>query len=126
MTRDGELVSLGFGVHLIPCDTGTCLPTEIADACHDRVRDDDETDVDCGGSCRACGFDAACAVANDCQSRVCDTGTCAPPTCSDGIQDGFETGIDCGGLRCGYCAGDGCSKNDSCHSKVCNSDGKCE
>jgi hypothetical protein len=118
-------LSIGFGVHLIPCETGTCLPTTIEDSCHDRVLDGDETDVDCGGSCRACGFDAVCVVASDCQTGVCDAGTCAAPTCSDGIQDGFEQGVDCGDGQCGNCTGDICGEDAGCHSHVC-SGGKCQ
>jgi hypothetical protein len=126
LTSDGEsFLSIGFGVHLIPCDTGTCLPTTIEDSCHDRVLDGDETDVDCGGSCRACGFDAACVVASDCQTGVCDAGTCAAPTCSDGVQDGFEQGVDCGDGQCGACAGEICGEDASCHSNVCLG-GKCQ
>ncbi|MEO8846806.1 MAG: hypothetical protein ABI591_16865 [Kofleriaceae bacterium] len=124
-TGDSAFLSIGFGVHLIPCDTGTCLPTTIADSCHDRVRDNDETDVDCGGSCQACGFDAACLVASDCQTGTCDAGTCAAPTCSDGVQDGFEQGVDCGNTLCGECAGQTCSDNASCHSGVCGGTGTC-
>ncbi|MEO6777040.1 MAG: hypothetical protein ABI467_29175 [Kofleriaceae bacterium] len=123
---EGAFVSFGFGVHLIPCDTGTCAPTTIADTCHDRVLDGDETDIDCGGSCHACGFDAACVIASDCQTNACAAGTCAAPTCSDGRQDGFEQGLDCGTTACGACAGDFCADNASCHSGVCNGTGTCE
>jgi hypothetical protein len=127
LKRDGAtFLSIGFGVHLIPCDTGTCLPTTIADGCHDRVLDGDETDVDCGGSCRACGFDATCVVASDCQTGACDAGTCAAPTCSDGIQDGFEQGVDCGDNQCGFCAGQDCGMDAACHSNKCSGTGKCE
>jgi hypothetical protein len=127
LKRDGaSFLSIGFGVHLIPCETGTCLPTAIADSCHDRVLDGDETDIDCGGSCRACGFDATCALASDCQTGVCDAGTCAAPTCSDQIQDGFEQGVDCGNSQCGACAGANCTENAACHSNKCGGTGHCE
>jgi hypothetical protein len=124
---DDDFVSIGFGVHLIPCDTGSCLPTTIEDSCHDRVLDGDETDVDCGGSCRACGFDATCVVASDCQTGACDAGTCAAPTCNDQVQDGFEQGVDCGTDQCGACAGTSCGVDAGCHSNKCNSlTWKCE
>ena len=71
----------------------------VIDHCDDRVQDDDETDIDCGGSCHACGFDTKCEVATDCQTVACDAGKCREPSCSDGIQDGFETGVDCGTFR---------------------------
>jgi hypothetical protein len=49
---------------------GTCSPCET---CSDGIKNQDETAVDCGGVCAACS------------------------TCSDGIQNGNETGVDCGG-----------------------------
>ncbi|HET9990132.1 MAG TPA: hypothetical protein VFQ65_16490 [Kofleriaceae bacterium] len=136
--RDGEsFLSLGIGIHLVPCDQGTCAPTAIADPCHDRVQDGDETDVDCGGSCHACSGGAGCALAADCQSATCSAGTCAAASCSDDVQDGFETSVDCGDRACGLCAGMGCNSCGDldpfctggpipCHSGVCNAAGVCE
>jgi hypothetical protein len=98
-------LSFGFQFHLVPCDAGTCAPVTVIDHCDDRIQDLDETDIDCGGSCHACGFDSQCLVAADCQSGACDTGMCREPSCSDGIQDGFETGVDCGTYGCSACAG---------------------
>jgi hypothetical protein len=90
------MLSIGFRVHLSPCE-GACELPPVRDRCHDRVRDQDETGVDCGGStCRACAIES--------------------PTCSDGIQDGFETEIDCG-ANCNGCAlGDACYEDDDCPS----------
>lgn len=48
-------------------------------SCTDGIKNQDETDVDCGGVCPAC------------------------PTCTDGVQNGDETGVDCGGARCSTC-----------------------
>ncbi len=48
---EGELLSLGFQVHLAPCVEGRCIDAAAGDRCHDRVRDGDETGVDCGGIC---------------------------------------------------------------------------
>jgi hypothetical protein len=119
-------VSIGFGFHISPCPTGACEPATIADACHDRIEDGDETDIDCGGSsCRACAFPASCVVASDCNSGTCDSGTCRAPTCSDEAIDGFETGVDCGTQDCGHCAGQDCTENAECHSNQCTL-GKCE
>lgn len=98
VTLDQEpRVSIGFQFHLVPCASGTCAPTALADSCHDRVRDGNETDVDCGGStCQACGFTASCTLGTDCQSGACDGGVCRDPSCTDGIQNGFETTTDHG------------------------------
>jgi hypothetical protein len=88
-----EMVSLGFRVHLRPC-AGDCSSVPV-DRCHDRVIDQDETGVDCGGTtCRACPV--------------------ASPSCFDGIQDGFESEVDCG-ANCNGCAlGDACYDDDDC------------
>lgn len=50
-------------------------------SCFNGIKDGDETDVDCGGSCVPCA------------------------TCDDGIKNGEETGIDCGGPDCEPCTG---------------------
>jgi hypothetical protein len=92
-----DSLSFGFAVHLIPCDSGDCAVSSSFDACHDRIVDGDETDLDCGGSCAPCVGGASCAVASDCATNACDGGTCRAPSCSDGIRDGFEQGVDCDG-----------------------------
>ena len=50
---------------------GTCL---------DKIKNNGETGVDCGGPCPSCG------------------------TCSDGMKNQNETGVDCGGTSCPSCA----------------------
>jgi hypothetical protein len=92
------LLSIGFHVHLSPCDAGSCASAP-QDTCHDRVRDGDETDVDCGGSCGLCAADQACTIDADCDSNAC-SGTCSAPTCTDGVRDGLESSVDCG-ANCG-------------------------
>jgi hypothetical protein len=83
------------------------------------VLDGDETDVDCGGACIACGSGARCRADGDCQTRHCDGGVCAAPTCSDGVRDGAETGVDCG-AGCGPCpTGDQCRRDADCTSGYC-------
>jgi hypothetical protein len=49
---------------------GSCVPCP---SCTDGLRNQDEEDVDCGGSCQVC------------------------PTCTDGIKNQDELGVDCGG-----------------------------
>ncbi len=46
--------------------------------CHNGIKDDNETGIDCGGSCTPC-------------DKI-------PETCNDGILNQNETGIDCGGV----------------------------
>ena len=76
-------------------DSWQCI---VAPTCDDGIRNQDETDVDCGGGCPvACDDLQGCLVHSDCISGVCEVDTCAAPTCDDGVMNGDETGIDCGG-----------------------------
>lgn len=94
----------------IPFDAGTCF---------DGVKDGDETDIDCGGSCVACPVGEGCAKGTDCASGVCTAGKCAAPTCSDHVTNGSETATDCGGT-CMPCAnGSACLLGQDCTSKTC-------
>ena len=121
-----DSMSIGFSVHLTPCASGQCSTATPGDTCTDRVRDDNETDVDCGGgTCMSCGTAAACAVPADCQSNACDTGHCRAPTCSDGVRDGFESDVDCG-AACPQCAvGQMCAIPADCASGKCSAAGTC-
>lgn len=47
-----------------------------APSCSDLAMNGDETDVDCGGSCPACGDGLGCTDAMDCASAQCDGETC--------------------------------------------------
>jgi hypothetical protein len=97
------------------CDS--TLPT-----CDDGKRNQDETDVDCGGStCPVCPADSACLVGGDCASGVCLAGFCRAPTCSDSVANGSETDVDCGGPTCPQCpTGGGCTTGTDCQSLVCS------
>jgi hypothetical protein len=124
-----DSLSIGFEVHLTPCESGRCSTQLPVDPCHDRIRDGDETDVDCGGSCHACSEAAVCVAASDCQTGGCDAGRCRAATCNDGLHDGFESDIDCGGacvlIAHKVCAaGKHCHSNDDCASQVCDSAGE--
>ncbi|MFC1690716.1 LamG-like jellyroll fold domain-containing protein [Nanoarchaeota archaeon] len=81
-----------------------------ADTCSDRIRNQGETGVDCGGPCLACPscfdglmncHDGTCERGVDCEGP-CATNCAAAPRCDDGIQNGYETGVDCGG-HCSAC-----------------------
>ncbi len=54
------------------CDTtlGKCI------SCSDGVKNGDETDVDCGGSCSACEVGKACKVYSDCANGICNNTVC--------------------------------------------------
>ncbi|NVB83936.1 MAG: hypothetical protein HOV81_36510 [Kofleriaceae bacterium] len=108
-------MSVAFGVHLSPTPPAAGAPT-----CRDRVKNGDETDVDCGGSCQTCWASKTCSVPADCQSQVCAGDRCLVPTCSDGVRDGYESDVDCGG-KCGPCAaGKACAADRDCASNRCD------
>ncbi len=67
-----------------PCDAGQCgagLSCSEANqceplACADGARNGDETDLDCGGSCKPCVEGSRCLSAADCESLACDREAC--------------------------------------------------
>jgi hypothetical protein len=85
-------------------------PTTVPYRCADGVKNYDETDIDCGGSCARCAQNKKCKTSSDCLSNYCSSGVCRSPSCSDDIKNGDESGIDCGG-SCYPCA---CFKNSDC------------
>lgn len=54
------------------CDSGACRPAH----CGNLVKDADETDLDCGGSCHACSSGQSCSAATDCSSGFCGDSVC--------------------------------------------------
>src|SRR5436190_23507773 len=52
--------------------------------CRNRVKDGDETGVDCGGSCPSCAVGTACQSDQDWQSKSCGGGMCDQLHCTDG------------------------------------------
>jgi hypothetical protein len=90
-------------------------------SCVDQVKNGDETDVDCGGSCPSrCNDYQGCSVAADCQSGKCDKQSCVAPSCSDNIKNGTETDIDCGGNCPAKCQNQqGCNIASDCISSIC-------
>ncbi len=135
-SKDGTETDVDCGgLECLPCKNGLkckkgsdCFsrvcPTGGPDAnicqvptCLDNVQNQDETDVDCGGSnCPPCPPTDTCSAPGDCSSGVCAPtspptpgawDTCQAPTCFDGVQNGSETGVDCGGPLDGGGDGDG-------------------
>ena len=106
------------------CDTVNC--TSVGDVeyhpCSNGEKDNDETDVDCGGSCDACKAGSACLVSDDCVSLHCDSGICAESSCTDSIVNQGESDVDCGGNYCDACAdGSACVYHRDCTSGYCSS-----
>ncbi len=83
------------------CELGVCKP---AVSCSDGIKNGDEADIDCGGSCSACPNGKSCSFTNtNCQSTYCNPNNiCSVPSCTDGWRNGNEAGIDCGG-SCSAC-----------------------
>ena len=76
------------------CPRGTCT---------DGIKNNDETDIDCGGPCGKCNNNKSCSSSSDCQSNYCSPNKiCTIPTCNDGILNGDEKGVDCFG-SCSPC-----------------------
>lgn len=109
------------------CDNSTKKCVTKGAGCSDGVRNQKETDVDCGGgTCPPCATGKKCAIDADCSSKVCAAGLCAAPSCKDGKKNGAETDVDCGGPSCSPC-GDGAACVDAadCSSGVCTTTGVC-
>lgn len=118
------------GPSLPTCNPGVPPPCLLA--CNDRMKNGDETDVDCGGHCAPCMNGATCASAVDCESASCVNASCAAPTCADQIMNGLETDVDCGrhsprdaggvpdAALCPRCVpGQVCVLGDDCRSGLC-------
>ncbi|MCD6498798.1 MAG: hypothetical protein J7M25_10945 [Deltaproteobacteria bacterium] len=78
-------------------DTPVCVSVE---SCVDGAQNQDETDVDCGGSCPPCDKGKHCTSDKDCHSDSCIDGTCS--LCK-------PNGGSCLGNTTRQCAGDGWS-----------------
>ena len=93
------------------CKNGICYSEKVTTttlmcavpSCINGLKDQDETDVDCGGSCIQCEDNRRCATDADCKNNYCYNGICKTPTCGDGIKNQGEKAVDCGG-PCKACA----------------------
>jgi hypothetical protein len=95
-------------------------------SCRNRVRDGNETDIDCGGpDCGSCLSGRRCEEDSDCASGECDGGacTCLPLTaCPQGACGVVRH---CGGeLDCGACEQGVCYGNQCCMPREC-AEGEC-
>ena len=143
--KNQDETGVDCGGHCLPCDTGLtcdsnqdcageyCLDTGTnqvcADHCTSGVKESDETDKDCGGSCDPCGDDKGCSDAADCTTGICSNQHCQKATCSDSVQNQDESSTDCGGVcattkPCGV--GVHCNSEADCESWICSgTTGKC-
>ncbi|MDO8480575.1 MAG: hypothetical protein Q7S65_02030, partial [Nanoarchaeota archaeon] len=113
------------------CSLNYCHPTTLKCAvpsCTDTLRNGNESDTDCGGSCSVkCALNKACRVSPDCSSGQCTNGLCSINICANSIKDSSETDLDCGGSVCGATCRNGalCLNSTDCQSNYCNSFGRC-
>jgi hypothetical protein len=101
-----------------PIDTPS---TETA-SCSDHLRNQGESDVDCGGrdGCVPCATGQRCESNYDCNMAKCNAGFCLAQSCSDGLQNQDETDVDCGGKTCGSCATkQHCNVDADCDHSAC-------
>jgi formylglycine-generating enzyme required for sulfatase activity len=96
--------------------------------CNDHIKDNMETDVDCGGPvCKKCVDGQACVAPTDCGGGACINNLCKTVSCSNGILDGDETDVDCGGKSCAHCTiGKHCLAPMDCTSNTCNPAHSCD
>ncbi|HET7540857.1 MAG TPA: hypothetical protein VFK05_13335 [Polyangiaceae bacterium] len=143
--KNQDETSVDCGGHCDPCEIGLLCDSDLdcageycldngknkvcADHCTSDVKEADETDIDCGGSCDPCADDKGCRKADDCTSGNCSNQHCQKPSCSDGIQNQNESATDCGGVCATTkpCAvGVSCNNEADCESWICSSaTGKC-
>ena len=95
----------------------------VVPSCTDSVKNDSESDVDCGGTCpMKCANGQRCNSVADCGVHsLCNGGNfCVSIGCADGIKDGDETDTDCGGSTCSTCLiGGTCLHPGDCLSTHC-------
>jgi len=65
-----------------PDDSSTTTTDNPPDpGCQDQIKNQDESDVDCGGSCSACPEGQTCNSPLDCASMACVEGICVASSC---------------------------------------------
>ncbi len=100
-----------------------------SESCSDGIKNQNETDIDCGGICSKCQDGGGCLVDSDCDSGNCSSGKCSSqqaPSCDDSVQNQDETDVDCGGQKCTACEeGKRCSIDDDCTGELSCEQGKC-
>lgn len=108
------------GVTVDPSRTPNDTNMRLVAPCQNDVKDGNESDVDCGGECDACGFGKRCSQDHDCFSSNCQQGTCQEATCQDNLKNQHESDVDCGG-ECNRCVvGKECNHdNENCVSGYC-------
>ena len=120
---DGKMCNTSADCKSGACTANLCAMMMSTANCKDMVKDDKETDVDCGGGvCPVCGDQKMCLTDGDCSSGHCMMSKCtmAADLCKDKMKNGLETDVDCGGGMCPACdLTKACQKDTDCTSKTC-------
>jgi len=126
-TTDGGYIVVGSTI-ILPSGQNMYLVKlsfGLAPSCTDGIKNGDETDIDCGGSCSACENGKNCKINFDCLSSYCNLYKICEANCNNGAKDGDETDVDCGG-SCPACQnGKNCISNFDCLSKFCSTNNIC-
>ena len=112
------------------CGTGNLCANPPVATCVDGIKNQTESDIDCGGPCPTCANGQACVTSVDCNSSICQNNVCqAPvpsPTCSDGIKNGVDIDVDCGRYCPSKCdVNKYCEMSIDCNSNICTAN-KCQ
>ena len=97
------------------CNKNKCtLPS-----CSDLIKNQAETDVDCGGPCTKCDNDKRCDSGSDCRSNFCTLGYCKTiEACSDKKLSSSESDVDCGGPCTRCLEGKSCKSKTDCQESL--------
>ncbi len=117
MVRECADTNQCYDISERPATFSFCSPTAT---CFDKIKNQNEDKIDCGGFCGACPtcYDRK---QNQGEQGIDCEGPCKNkcPTCTDGILNGQESDIDCGG-KCGLCiGGKTCYSYKDCESYNC-------
>ena len=106
------------------CDSKQLLC--VIPKCQDMVKNNSETDLDCGGDCAPCVPGQHCAKNSDCSSGSCNSSKlCAVATCADAVVNQDESDTDCGGPNCKHCENNRiCKVASDCVSGACQTTAK--
>ena len=129
MNRTVIFILLSFLSGQTSCGDDTSSDTALSENCDDGVRNQDESDIDCGGICgKTCLFDDGCSGDDDCEEGVCSTGDSQVCIASSDCGDGtVEEGEECDDGNNDN--GDGCNSNcqtSEAAGAACDMDSRCD
>lgn len=96
-------------------------------SCQDGLRNQNESAVDCGGSCGKCPVSTACNQNSDCATNICAANICTQSSsCDNMVKDGDESDVDCGGTCGSRCEqGKACTQTSDCLATATCDNGFC-